>query len=82
MADKATVAVGVGRLVPAVTHGSRWPFRALGIGFGLIAVAVLLVGAVRQRETADALRRVRVRAHNAAGWGPWSPASLWDGSGG
>ena len=53
----AAVAVGVGRLVPAVTHGTRWPFRVLGIGFGLIAVAVLLIGAVRQRETANALRR-------------------------
>ncbi|HLY50675.1 MAG TPA: fibronectin type III domain-containing protein [Solirubrobacteraceae bacterium] len=26
--------------------------------------------------------QIRVRAHNAAGWGPWSPASLWDGTGG
>jgi hypothetical protein len=24
---------------------------------------------------------IKVRAHNAAGWGAWSPASLWDGTG-
>jgi len=51
------VAIAVGRLVPAVTHGSRWPFRVLGIGYGLLAVAVLVIGGVRQRSTAEALRR-------------------------
>ncbi len=53
----AAVAIGVGRLVPAVTHGSQWPFRVIGIGYGLVAVAVLVIGALRQKLTADALRR-------------------------
>jgi putative membrane protein len=53
----AAVGIAVGRLLPEVTHGARWPFRALGIAYGLLAVAVLLVGAVRQQRTAEALRR-------------------------
>lgn len=53
----AAVAIAVGRLVPAITHGSRWPFRVIGLAYGLLAVAVLVIGAVRQRSTAEALRR-------------------------
>lgn len=53
----AAVAIAVGRLVPTVTHGARWPFRALGIGYGVLAVAALIAGALRQRRTAEALRR-------------------------
>jgi uncharacterized membrane protein YidH (DUF202 family) len=53
----SAVAIGVGRILPELTHGARWPFRALGIAYGLIAVAVLVIGAVRQQRTNDALRR-------------------------
>lgn len=53
----SAVAIGVGRIVPELTHGARWPFRALGIAYGLIAVAVLVLGAVRQQRTNEALRR-------------------------
>jgi inner membrane protein YidH len=53
----SAVAIGVGRIVPELTHGARWPWRALGIAYGLIAVAVLVLGAVRQQRTAEALRR-------------------------
>jgi putative membrane protein len=53
----SAVAIAVGRIVPEVTHGARWPWRALGIAYGLIAVAVLVLGAVRQQRTAEALRR-------------------------
>ena len=51
------VALAVGRLLPGLTHGARWPFRVLGIGYGLLSVAVLVIGAVRQRHAASALRR-------------------------
>ena len=51
------VALAVGRLVPGLTHGETWPFRLLGLGYGLLSVAVLAVGALRQLRTADALRR-------------------------
>jgi len=53
----AAVAIGVGRIVPIITKGARWPFRVLGIAYGLLAVAVLVIGAVRQRRAADALRQ-------------------------
>ena len=53
----AAVAIAVGRFVPAVPHGSRWPFTVIGIAYGLLAVAVLVIGAVRQRSIAEALRR-------------------------
>jgi uncharacterized membrane protein YidH (DUF202 family) len=53
----SAVAIGVGRIVPELTHGARWPFRVLGIAYGLIAIAVLIFGGVRQQRTADALRR-------------------------
>jgi uncharacterized membrane protein YidH (DUF202 family) len=53
----SAVAVGVGRIVPELTHGARWPFRVLGVAYGVIAVAVLVLGAVRQQRTGEALRR-------------------------
>jgi putative membrane protein len=53
----SAVAIGVGRIVPELTHGARWPFRALGIAYGFIAVAVLVIGAIRQQRTNEALRR-------------------------
>jgi putative membrane protein len=53
----AAVAIAVGRIVPALTHGSRWPFEVIGIAYGVLAAGVLVVGAVRQRSTAAALRR-------------------------
>jgi putative membrane protein len=53
----AAVALAVGRLLPVVTHGARWPFRVVGLGYGLLAVAALVIGALRQQATARALRR-------------------------
>lgn len=53
----AALAIGIGRLLPATTHGARWPFRLLGIAYGLLAVGILLAGALRQRRTAETLRR-------------------------
>ena len=50
-------AIAVGRLLPVVTHGARWPFRVIGLGYGLLAVVVLIVGALRQRHVSAALRR-------------------------
>jgi uncharacterized membrane protein YidH (DUF202 family) len=53
----SAVAIAVGRLVPVIAHGSRWPFRVLGIGYGVLAVSALIAGALRQRHTANALRQ-------------------------
>jgi len=51
------VGIAVGRFLPGLTHAQRWPFRVLGIGYGVLSVAVLVVGAVRQQRAALALRR-------------------------
>jgi putative membrane protein len=53
----AAVSVGVGRLLPGLTGGARWPLKLLGIGYGVIAIAVLVIGAIRQKQVASALRR-------------------------
>jgi inner membrane protein YidH len=53
----AAVSIGVGRLLPGLTGGARWPLRLLGLGYGLVAIAVLVIGAVRQKRVASALRR-------------------------
>lgn len=50
------VALAVGRFLPGLTHGARWPYRLLGIGYAILSIAVLVVGAVRQRRSAEALR--------------------------
>lgn len=51
------LALAVGRLLPGLTHGARWPFRLVGIGYALLSVVILLVGARRQQRAASALRR-------------------------
>jgi putative membrane protein len=53
----AAVSIGVGRLLPGLTGGTRWPLKLLGLGYGLVAIAVLVIGAVRQKQVASALRR-------------------------
>jgi uncharacterized membrane protein YidH (DUF202 family) len=52
----AAVSLGVGRVLPDITHGTRWPYLLLGVGYGVLAIAVLVAGAIRQERTADALR--------------------------
>jgi len=52
----AAVAVGVGRVLPGVTGGAQWPLRLLGLAYGALAVAVLVIGGVRQNRVAIALR--------------------------
>ena len=51
------VALAIGRFLPGLIGGARWPFRLIGLGYGLLSVAILLVGAVRQQRAASALRR-------------------------
>jgi uncharacterized membrane protein YidH (DUF202 family) len=53
----AAVSVGVGRVLPDLGKGPRWPFAALGIGYGVLTIAVLIAGAVRQQQTSEALER-------------------------
>jgi putative membrane protein len=51
------LALAVGRFLPRLTGGPRWPFRVLGIGYGVLAIAVLVISTLRQRYAAAALRR-------------------------
>jgi uncharacterized membrane protein YidH (DUF202 family) len=67
----SAVALAVGRLLPGITGGARWPSRVLGLGYALLAVGAFLVGAARQRGTADALRR------GALAELPWSIVSFF-----
>ena len=53
----AAVAIGVGRVLPSLAAGSKWELRALGLGYGALAVVVLVIGGVRQARVAEALRR-------------------------
>src|SRR5437763_4834072 len=50
------LALAVGRFLPGLTSGARWPFRVVGIGYAVLSVAILLVGAARQRRASAALR--------------------------
>jgi putative membrane protein len=64
------VAIAVGRILPGLSGGARWPFRVLGLGYGVLAVVVLVVGAVRQQRTAGALRRAEYEELS-------SPVVMW-----
>ena len=49
-------ALAVGRFAPQLLHVAAWPYILLGCGYASLAVALLLVGAQRQRELEHALR--------------------------
>ena len=51
------VCVGVGRLVPGVAGGTRWPYEALGVGYGLLGIGFVVAGHLRTREIERALER-------------------------
>jgi putative membrane protein len=51
------VAVGVGRLVPAHTNASKWPYETVGALFGLLGIGFIWFGFARARAVEDALDR-------------------------
>ena len=53
----AAVSVGVGRLLPGLSGTNGWTLKALGFGYGALSIAILVIGALRQRSVASALRR-------------------------
>lgn len=53
------VAVGFGRLLPALLDEDPLPFALVGAGFGLLAVAMFVLGARRDREVQRALAEGR-----------------------
>jgi uncharacterized membrane protein YidH (DUF202 family) len=54
----ATVgSLGVGRLAPELLDVAPWPYLALGIGYAVLAVGLLVCGARRQQDLQRALDR-------------------------
>jgi len=53
------VAVAIGRLVPAAasSHVTRWPYEAVGSGFALLGLAMIVGGWWRARAVERALDR-------------------------
>jgi uncharacterized membrane protein YidH (DUF202 family) len=43
--------------LPGLKVGPALSLKLLGLGYGVLAVAVLVIGAARQNRVADALRR-------------------------
>lgn len=51
------VSLGSGKLVPALTDVSRWPYVVVGVGFALLGVAFVAYGLIRQRAVETAIAR-------------------------
>jgi putative membrane protein len=52
-----TVGIGAGRIVPALTSGTNWPYTIVGAGFAVLGVVCIVYAAVRRREVDEALMR-------------------------
>lgn len=50
-------ALGVGRIAPEALNLPSAPYIILGCGYGLLAISILVVGALRQRDLARAVAR-------------------------
>jgi putative membrane protein len=50
------VAVGVGRLAPALTDQVTWPYEAVGAGYGVVGLGFVAAAFVRTRRVERALR--------------------------
>jgi putative membrane protein len=51
------LALGIGRLLPARTGAADWPYQVVGVGFGVLGIAALVVGLQRTRAVEEALDR-------------------------
>ena len=51
------VSLGAGKLVPALTDETRWPYVVVGVGFALLGVAFIAYGFGRQRLVERAVAR-------------------------
>jgi len=51
------VSLGAGKLVPALTDDSRWPYVAVGIGFAVLGLVFVAYGFRRMRDVDAAIAR-------------------------
>jgi putative membrane protein len=51
------VSFGVGRLLPALSKGTKWPYEAIGVTFALVGVGFIVEGYLRQKRIEEALAR-------------------------
>jgi putative membrane protein len=51
------VSLGTGKLVPALTDETRWPYVVVGVGFALLGVAFIAYGFLRQLTVERAVAR-------------------------
>src|SRR5881392_4343568 len=57
-------AVVIGRVVPSLTHQTRWPYAILGAGFALLGIVAIAYGLVRQQAVRDAVQQGRFEHPN------------------
>jgi len=51
------VSVGVGRIVPGVAHVVSWPDLAIGVGYGVLGIAFMVIAQLRVRAVERAVDR-------------------------
>jgi inner membrane protein YidH len=51
----AAAGLGVGRLLPAVVSGAKWPYVLLGACYCAVALGLMVIGGIRQARVRDAL---------------------------
>jgi inner membrane protein YidH len=51
------VGIGAGKLVPLITHASRWPYTVVGVGFSAVGVLFMTLALLRHRHVEDAISR-------------------------
>ena len=51
------VSFGAGRIVPELAGGATWAYEAIGVAFGLVGLAFIGYGYVRQKQVDEALAR-------------------------
>lgn len=56
-----------GKIIPGLTDGSQWEYEALGVGYGVLGIAVFGYGLLRQRRVETALERGEYAPIGAAG---------------
>ena len=49
-------ALAVGRFAPELLPGDAWPYVLLGCAYATLAIGLLIIGALRQRELEHAMR--------------------------